>query len=80
MAAESKIIIKDNVIVGRYSHLIGRDHRFDIVGHGCVIGAGSIVTKDIPPYTIYTNKGLRPRFTEEQIKEHEKLLYKNSNS
>ncbi len=33
------------------------------VGRGCVIGAGSIVTKDIPPYTIFTNKGSKPRFT-----------------
>ena len=118
MAAESKIIIKDNVVFGPHIFLIGGNHRFDIVGRtiksihekrpqddadiiideecwlgancivlkgvhigrGCVIGAGSIVTKDIPPYTIYTNKGLRPRFTEEQIKEHERLLYNDSNS
>ena len=51
-----------------------------VIGERAIVGAGSIVTKDIPPYTIYTNKGLRPRFTEEQIKEHERLLYNNSNS
>ncbi|MDE6575372.1 MAG: acyltransferase [Muribaculaceae bacterium] len=113
MAAESRIIIRDNVIVGRHSHIIGGDHRFDIVGktiksihekrpqddadiiideecwiganciilkgvhigRGCVVGAGSIVTKDIPPYTIYTNKGKRPRFSQEQIAEHERIIY-----
>lgn len=45
------------------------------IGRGCVIGAGSIVTKDIPPYSIYTSKGIRPRFSPEQIIEHEKALY-----
>lgn len=113
MAAESRIKIADNVILGRYSFLIGGDHRFDIVGRtiksihekrpqddadiiideecwigansiilkgvhigrGCVIGAGSIVTRNVPPYTIYTNKGTRPRFTPEQIAEHERVLY-----
>lgn len=32
MAAESKIVIKDNVVFGPYIFLIGGDHRFDIVG------------------------------------------------
>ena len=113
MAAESRIIIKDNVLFGPHTILIGGDHRFDIVGQpirtilkkrpqddadiiideecwigansiilkgvhigrGCVIGAGSIVTRNVPPYTIYTNKGTRPRFTPEQIAEHERVLY-----
>lgn len=116
MAAESKIIIGDNVILGRHSYLIGGNHRFDVIGQtiksihekrpqddadiiideecwlganciilkgvhigrGCVIGAGSIVTKDVPPYSIYTNKGIRRRFTSEQIIEHERLLYPES--
>lgn len=117
MAAESKIIIKDNVVFGPHIFLIGGDHRFDIVGktiksiqekrpqddadiiideecwiganciilkgvhigRGCVIGAGSIVTKDVPPYTIFTNKGTRPRFTPEQISKHEQILYNKEN-
>lgn len=117
MAAESRIIIKDNVLFGPHIFLIGGDHRFDIVGRtiksihekrpqddadivideecwlganciilkgvhigrGCVIGAGSIVTKDVPPYTIYTNKGIRPRFTSEQISKHEQILYNKEN-
>lgn len=32
MAAESKIVIKDNVVFGPHIFLIGGDHRFDIVG------------------------------------------------
>jgi chloramphenicol O-acetyltransferase type B len=40
------------------------------VGHGAVIGARSVVTKDIEPYTIVAGnpaKPIRKRFSEEQI-------------
>lgn len=47
------------------------------IGQGGVVGAGSIVTKDIPPYHIYVgtpqNHILKPRFTQNQIVEHERL-------
>lgn len=45
------------------------------IGKGSIIAAGAIVTKNVPPYTIYygINK-MKPRFSEEQIKEHERLI------
>lgn len=41
------------------------------IGDGAVIGAGSIVTKDVPPYAVVVGvpaKIIRYRFSEEQIK------------
>lgn len=48
------------------------------IGRGAVIGAGSIVTKDIPPYSISVGVPAKPvkyRFTPEEIESHEKALY-----
>lgn len=41
------------------------------IGHGSVIGAGSVVTKDVPPYAIIAGvpgRILRFRFNEEEVK------------
>lgn len=40
------------------------------IGHGAIIGAGSIITKDVPPYAIVAGnpaKIIRFRFTEDII-------------
>lgn len=43
------------------------------IGEGCVIGAGAIISKSIPAFSIVTNSGginIRPRFSPEQIEIH----------
>jgi len=47
------------------------------IGRGAVIGAGSIVTKDVSPYSIVAGNPAivrGSRFNEHDIEEHEKLL------
>lgn len=48
------------------------------IGRGTIIGAGSVVTKDIPPYSIAAGNPchvIRHKFTKEQILKREEQLY-----
>jgi acetyltransferase-like isoleucine patch superfamily enzyme len=48
------------------------------IGRGAIVAAGSVVTKDVIPYSIVAGNPARERgkrFTESQIVEHEKIVY-----
>ena len=64
---EYKLIeIGNDVWIGQRVMMMGGVH----VGHGAVIGAGAVVTKDVPPYAIVAGvpaKLIRYRFPQEQI-------------
>lgn len=69
-----KITIGDDVWIG-YGAVVFTGVT---VNRGAIIAAGSIVTKDVPPYAIVAGnpavvKGYR--FTGQEIDEHERLLY-----
>ena len=52
------------------------------IGRGAIIGAGSVVTKSIPPYTIAVGNPCKPikvKYTCEEIIEREKILYSEEN-
>ena len=47
------------------------------IGRGSIVGAGSVVTSDVPPYSISfgsPSRVSRSRFTPQQIAEHERIL------
>ena len=75
--SDGKVIISDDVWIGSCAIIL----KGVTIGRGAVIGAGSIVTKDVPPYAIVAGnpaKILKYRFTPEQIKTHEEILYGKS--
>ncbi len=49
---DSLPVIQDNVRIGAYAILLGPI----VIGENSVIGAGSVVTHDVPPNSIFYNK------------------------
>ena len=72
-----KIIIADDVWIG-YGAIIVSGVK---IGEGSIIAAGSVVTKDVEPYSIYAGvpaKRIRNRFDTEQQKEEHIRLYRQN--
>lgn len=68
------IIIEEDCWVGTGAKLLAGTH----LGRGCIVGAGSIVNKEVPPYALVVGspaKIVAVKFSIEQIIEHEKELY-----
>ncbi len=71
---DQKIIIEDDVWIG-YGSVVFTGVK---IHRGAIVAAGSIVTKDVPAYAIVAGNPARIkgyRFSEEEIIEHEKILY-----
>lgn len=71
---ESDVIIEEDVWIGINVTIMPNV----IIGRGAIIGACSVVTKNIPPYSIAVGnpcKVIRTKFTKEEIIEREKKLY-----
>ena len=70
---DEDVLIENDVWIGMGSIILKGVH----IGEGSIVGAGTIVTKDIPPYSIVTNKvamNIRQRFTQEQVEQHKRKL------
>lgn len=74
---DQDVIIEDDVWVGSRAVIL---HGVTL-GQGCVIAAGSVVTKDVPRYAIVAGvpaKVIKYRWDEETISNHEKLILENN--
>lgn len=63
-ASKGSVIVDDDVWIGDSCIVLSGVH----IGQGAVIGAGTVVAKDIPPYAIYAgDRILKFRFSEDVI-------------
>lgn len=92
----ANIIIKEKVIIGPGLSIITGDHKINVVGkymanvtilkgvtvaEGCVIGAGTVLTKSTHPYGIYVGvpgRRVSERFTNEELENHINILQEKS--
>ena len=68
------IIVEEDCWIGTGAIILAGGH----LGRGCIIGAGSVVNKDLPPYAVAVGCPARiiaVKFSISQILEHEKALY-----
>ena len=71
---DSIITIQDDVWVGYGAIIISGVS----IGKGAIIAAGSVVTKNVTPYSIVAGnpaKSIGSRFNKDEIVQHEKVLY-----
>ncbi len=70
--SKGPIVIDDDVWIGYGAIILSGVH----IGQGAVIGAGSIVAKDVPPYAIYAaNRIISKRFSDEITEKLMKVDY-----
>lgn len=70
---DQDVTIEDDVWIGFRAVIL----KGVTVGRGSVIGACSVVTRDIPPYSVVAGvpaKVIRSRFTPQEIADHERLI------
>lgn len=75
---DKDVIVEEDVRIGANVTLLPGVK----VGRGSIVGACSVITKDVPPYSIVAGNPahvLRYKFTKEQILEHEIALYPEEN-
>ena len=72
--SKGNIVIEDDVWIGFRSTILSGVH----IGQGAIVAAGSVVTKDVPPYAIVGGmpaKVIKYRFSSEIINELMKVDY-----
>lgn len=71
---DKDVIVESDVWIGRNVTILSGVH----IGRGCTIGACSVVTKSMPPYTVCVGNPAKPikfKWSIDEILMHEKALY-----
>lgn len=71
---DGDVIVEEDAWIGCNCTLLYGAH----IGRGAVIAAGSVVNKDVPPYSIWGGvpaKHIKFRFSIDEILEHETILF-----
>lgn len=71
---DKDVVVEEDVWLGARVTLLSGVH----IGRGCIVCAGAVVTKDMPPYSIVGGvpaKVIKFRWTVKEILEHESLVY-----
>ncbi len=77
--SKGDIVVEDDVWIGYRSVIMSGVH----IGQGAIVAAGSVVTKDVPPYAVVGGvpaKIIKYRFSEDVCKELLRLDYSKLNS
>ena len=72
-----EVVLENDVWIGQTSTILAPV----VVGRGAIVAAGSVVTRDVPAYSIVAGnpaRVVRMRFTENQIIEHESCVTDSS--
>ena len=70
------IVVEDDVWIGQGALVLPGV----TIGRGCIIGARSVVTKDVPPYSVYAGTRIvRKRFSDQIIERLMLLDYRTIN-
>lgn len=71
---DQDVLVEEDVWIGARVTILAGVH----IGRGCEIGAGTVLRKSTPPYSVVVGNPAKVvgfRFTPEEIIEHEKILY-----
>lgn len=74
--AASGIVVEDDVWIGQSATILAPV----VIGRGAIVAAGSVVTRDVPAYSIVAGnpaRVIKMRFTDEQVVMHEYLRRNN---